>query len=82
MIQITKLFIMEKFEKFLDTYFYGFLTIKYRRLLRCVLLAILLGSWGLDEFYFTLGELITFVISYSFIVGGISYVLEPFFKKK
>ena len=79
MIQITKLFIMEKF---LDTYFYGFLTIKYRRLLRCVLLAILLGSWVLDEFYFTLGELITFVISYSFIVGGISYVLEPFFKKK
>lgn len=77
MIQITKLFIMEKF---LDTYFYGFLTIKYRRLLRCVLLAILLGSWVLDEF--TLTELITFVISFSFIVGGISYVLEPFFKKK
>lgn len=67
-------------EKFLDTYFYGFLTIKYRRLLRCVLLAILLGSWVLDEF--TLTELITFVISFSFIVGGISYVLEPFFKKK
>lgn len=66
-------------EKILNTFFYGFLPIKFRRLLRSVLLAILMGSWLINGF--TLAEVITFGIAFVFIAGGISYVLEPFFKK-
>ena len=65
-------------EKFLSTYFYGFLPVKFSRLLRCLLVGTVLCCW----FTMTLAELITFIVTFTVIAAGVSYILEPFFKKK